>query len=642
MKGFAFSVEIFSPILLLIVATSQAAIGVHLEGNVFLPEHKVLEVIAPEPEDSTLEALNAWREDAEYFVADLYRASGFFEIQVKVGLKNNREASKQLEAEVAIVEGPRYKFDSVRVIISDRVAKQAGGESLLPQALLIDLNDFSAQLGKPFQDDAMLKDRRLLLRRYGDAGYVRAEVDDKIEIRKATQTVAVDYLVDPSYPVIFDTLVIRNTCAPPAVNASGITQDQIIRDLVPYMRGDTVRISMSDKLIEKLQYTGAFNYMRFKDSMQTDSSHRSVLYLYAEEHVPGNARSSVFYETQYGAGVSGDLRHSNLAGTLKEARTGASLAQSRQNFYAGFGSPLIFEQMIRFDDDADISWYQDKIFHKYQGMFGGDFRAANSMRLTFPLAYWLRFVTNAELEAKSRMLGGGLRERDLNLNFIETGFISFLDQQLEPTRGIRLALTWGNGGPLVKGNIFDLTEFRHNWLEVQTAQYYYVPGQKQIKFATRLDGGRFFGEGASNSERFFLGGSRSVRSYDFQSLCLEKSLNTASGGPGACVGQNQSLAYYLASAEVRFEPFAFGFISPRSFWHHLIPIQIVPFIDYANVWDVRGNFDLDEPNYLRTSGLGYARGLGIRYPLLGIFNLRMDFVQGSGPEHFWLDLAQAF
>lgn len=618
-------------VLLYCATLAHAGIDIHLSGNAFLDDHKILESIAMDPEEYDEDGLRSWREDAEFYIADLYRGVGYFDIQVKTALQKKSPDSKNWDAEVTIVEGSRYLYDSVRVVAPPAKAR--------PE----DPDDLEAKAGKPYQGEALLKDRRFLLRLYGDAGYVRVEVDDKVAVHSATKTVSVDYLVDPSYPVVFDTLVLRTTRAPPADTAAGITREKLLRDLVPYQRGDTVRISKSDKLIEKLQYTGAFNYVRFTDSLHTDTSRGSSLYLYAEEHVPGNAHSSIFYETQYGLGISADARHSNVAGTLHEVRTGASLAQFRQNMYAGYGSPLTFGYLIRFDDDADVNWYQDKTLHDHQGMFGGDFRSANSSRLTFPLAYWIRLVANAELEAKSRMLGAGLRERDLNLNFIQSAFFTFLNQQMDPTRGVRVALTWGNGGPLVKGNTFDLTEFRHNWIEAQTAQYYYLPALRQVKLATRLDGGKFFGEGGSNSERFFLGGSRSVRSYDFQSLCLEKTPgDDGTGADGACVGQNQSLAYYLASGEVRIEPFDFGSISPKSLWHHLIPIQIVPFVDYANVWDTRGNSPLDAPGNIRTSGEGYAYGLGIRYPLLGIFNLRMDFARGSGTHIFWLDLAQAF
>ncbi|MDB5049391.1 MAG: surface antigen, partial [Fibrobacteres bacterium] len=447
-----------------------------------------------------------------------------------------------------------------------------------------------------------------------------------------------DYLVEPSYPVLFDTLIFRNQRAAPADSLLGITRDDLLRSLVKYHKDDTVRISDNDRLIEKLQYTGDYNFVRLKDSLLPD--HGSALILQMEERIPGNMRTSTFYETYSGFGVSADLRHNNFAGDMDEVRAGLSLATLRQTLYAGFGSPLILGYLIRFDNDFSVNFYQTQdILNPQakpgQGMFGGDFLAVNSTRLTWPWSYWLRLVSDAELEATSRVITLDSLERDLSLNFIQTAFLTFVNQPMDPTRGVRFAFTWGNGGPLQRRDVWRFAEFRHNWFEAQTAQYFYLPALSMIKLATRLDGGRFFGEGGANSQRFFLGGSRSVRSYLFQTLCPEQSSGDV------CTGQDETLAYFLTSAELRLEPF--WFIRQQSKLKHFIPLQVVPFTDFGKVWDVPRGFFLHEPDGSLPPGQGYAAGLGLRYPLLGIFNLRLDWaLWRSGPKMFWLDLAQAF
>lgn len=649
---------------------ARAGIHVRLQGNDGIGKRKLLEVIDPDPEDYSRDGLRVWREDAEYYLLDLYHANGYFEARIQATLVQRDGKPEDWDARIEIGEGPRYAFGPVTV----RAARLGRAEAVEPQpapdssadstaagvprnatgittgngagpdqdgagAVLVgpgvDSSELEARPGKPFRQDALLADRRTLMRRYGDAGFMRVEADDRIDVRAASRTVAVEYLLDPGQPVLFDTLVVRNMRAPPQDSLAGLTLPDIFRDLAPYARGDTVRMSPNDKLVEKLQYTGAFNYVRIKDSLRSGADGRSTLYLYSEEHVPGSLRSSLFYETQYGPGFSMDGRHGNLAGTLNEARAGLFLANKRQTVYMGYGSPLTLGALIRFDEDMDFNWYQDdpKV-HAGKGPFEGDFRWTNSARLTWPLRYWLRLVSDAQLEAKSRLVGAEARERDLSLNFLQTAFLNFVDREMDPTRGLRFAFTWGNGGPLQKNNVFRFAEYRHNWFEARTSQYYPVPGLRMLKLATRLDGGRFFGQGGANSERFFLGGSRSVRSYDFQNLCPMGPADTV------CVAQDSSLAYVQAGAEVRAEPF--WFLNPRGHLHWFSPLQIVPFLDFGKVWDVRHPVRFTWTGK-PPSGEGYALGLGLRYPLLGIFNLRTDFVlKGSGGKGFWLDLAQAF
>lgn len=662
----------------------RAEIKISFQGNSGLGKRKLIEVINPEPGEYNKEGLQSWREDAEFYLLDLYRSYGYFDVAVRADMSPRGKDPRDWDAVFAIQEGPRYVYDTVSVLgarirqageprLPSTRDSAAGPTSAVTRASpepgaapvtvdtsptplplnprppapdtgtvplngpAIDTSELEARPGKPFRQDALLTDRRYLLRRYGDAGFVRVEADDRIDIRKATKTVKVDYLIDPGEPVIFDTLELRDMRAPPQDTLQGLTREALFRHLVPYVRGDTMRMSSNDKLVEKLQYTGAFNYVRIKDSLRSGTGGRSTMYLYAEEHVPGTLRSSVFYETEYGPGFSVDGRHSNIAGTLNELRSGFSFANERQTIYAGFGSPLIMGTLVRFDEDVDLNWYQDQpSVHFNQGPFGGDFVWTNSSRLSWPYSYWLRLVADAELEAKSRMIGADTRERDLSLNFIQTAFATFVDQPMDPTRGVRLAFTWGNGGALQRNDVFRFAEYRHNWIEAKTSHYYPMPGSlRMFKPATRLDGGRFFGQGGPNSDRFFLGGSRSVRSYGFQNLCPMGPADTV------CVAQDSILAYAQAGAELRVEPF--WFFNPRGHWHNLTPLQIVPFLDFGKVWDVRHATRFTWKGSRPPSGEGYASGLGVRYPLLGIFNLRMDFVlKGSGGHFFWLDLAQAF
>ncbi len=610
-----------------------------IHGNDFFSKGKVKDHLAPFPQfekdENDSEAIQNWKDDAAYNLSEFYRKDGFFEIQIQLEIKNKDQKLNQYEVKIEIIEGPHYRFGEV-IICGDSLCHSPLGPNISSKEL-------NAESGMPYQSEALLKDRQFILRKFGDAGFIKAELNDRIEIKPMTKSVDIKYFVTPYYPIIFDTLILHNKRAKTSEseadstgNNSGLTSEALLRSLVPYKRGDTVRISETDRIIGNLQYTGAFNYIRFKDKLLSDSTQRSALFLETEEHIPGNVHGSLFYETQYGPGISIDIKHSNVYGTLTEWRTGSFFALSRQNLYLGYGSPLNFGYRIRFDNDADLKWYQDPIINSTQGPFGGDFRAANSTRLTFPVAYWLRLVSGAELEALSGKANAGKRERDLNLNFIQTAFFSFLNQPMDPTRGLRFAFTYGNGGPLFGANQLDITEDRRNWIEMQSAQYYFFPSFPQLKFATRFDAGRFFQKGESNSDRFFLGGSRSVRSFNFNSLCLEKDLS------GNCTAKELALAYYLASGELRMEPFNFSFIQANRFSKYLINLQIVPFMDYAQVWNTLQPFELDDPGNIQYSGKGYSYGIGFRYPVLGIFKLRVDFATGNGPKPFWIDLAQAF
>jgi outer membrane protein assembly factor BamA len=308
--------------------------------------------------------------------------------------------------------------------------------------------------------------------------------------------------------------------------------------------------------------------------------------------------------------------------------------------------------LLRFDNDLEFDWYQISEIHEQRNTppFEGDFEGSNTTKLSRSFADWLRMVSSAELLAKRRLVSpedeqdesnaqplphvdGVAVDKGLNLNFITTGFSSFLDARVNPRRGARWALTWGNGGPLGFSGIQPQLAARHNWIELQSAYYY--PLLKPLISAARLDGGRFFGTGGINSDRFFLGGPRNVRAFGFRELCPSEEFGQV------CSGEDLVPAYYLASLEFRFTPLGFRQISEESPLSWFQPVQLVPFVDYGKVWNLR------EPFGQQPHGQGTAYGLGFRYPVFDIFQVRLDFawgVTGAGNEAFaWIiDLAQAF
>jgi len=74
------------------------------------------------------------------------------------------------------------------------------------------------------------------------------------------------YRVNRGRAVVFDTLLVKARRMAPMDSLEGLTRESLLRDLIPYHRGDTLRIDQNDKVIEKLQSTGIFNSVRLEDS----------------------------------------------------------------------------------------------------------------------------------------------------------------------------------------------------------------------------------------------------------------------------------------------------------------------------------------------------------------------------------------
>lgn len=610
--------------LLLVSSFPGAARGevdLQVEGNDNLSRRKLEAALdLPErPLDMDASDWEVWEEDAVGLLSDLYLETGYFDAAFRFEHGDTAAGGKDKDFPIKILvrEGVRYRFGRVDVI------PDSGG------APAVDPDDLKCRPGREFEQPLVFRDRLALLNLYGDAGFLHAKVSESLVPDTLAKAVNLAFHVETGPAVVFDTVIIRNRREGDTTGARGVTRQRLLRALVDLRRGDTVSQGGIGSFEKKLRSTRVFNTLRVRDSLLANG--RSALILSTEERVPGEMDFSVFYETEYGAGFGVNWVHGNMFGMLHEGRLGGSIAQKRQNGYLGYASPLFFGTGFRFDNDLETNWYQDSRLQEDARPFEGDFDIINNSRISRILTSWSRFVTSAELRGLDYRSTPTEKTRDFTLNFINSMYFGFVDNFANPSRGVRWAFTWGNGGQVFrKGEIQAPTTGRHNWLEGESAVYW--PVTDRFKLALRLDGGRFFDPGGSNSDRFFLGGPRSVRSFGWRDLCPDKDDST-----GICRQEGIEPAYVLTSLELRTSPFSPAFINPDGKLRHLLGVQVVPFIDYGNVWQVGEN--------LTPEGEGKAYGLGLRYSLMSIFNLRLD-VATDGPEfHNWqwiLDLAQAF
>ncbi len=600
------------------------------EGNIHLARKKMDAVLsAPEnPKGMSREDWDDWVDETASAITDLYGEIGYLDAAVKVDAPGWDSAkAEDNRVRIHVREGDRYRFGSVAILTPDHSPS------------VLDPGRLQSRNGKPFEKDVVFRDRREILNAYGNAGFLHAKSSETISPDTAAKLVNLEFRVEPGPAVVFDTLMIRNLREGDSTGARGVTSTRLLKALLGMHAGDTVSLSNTGSFERKLKSTRAFNYVRLRDSLLADKDNGSALILATEERVPGEADASIFFETQYGGGIATNWSHGNMLGQLHEGRLGGSWAQRKQSVYAGYASPLFFGTSLRFDNDLVANWYQDSELQKTAGSYEGDFDVTNASKISRAFTSWSRGVSSTELAGQSERVPAEIAgktdsivtERAFNLNFINSAYFSFLDDAVSPTRGVRWSLTWGNGGSFSNANRIDVpVSSRHNWLEGESSFYY--PLMERLKLAFRLDGGRFYGDGGLNSERFFLGGPRSVRSYGWRKVCPERNDNT-----NVCTKLGLEPAYFLTSFEIRSSPFSSAFLNPDGRWKWLLSVQVVPFMDYGNVWEVGKPVTQD--------GVGRAFGLGLRYSLLSIFNIRLDYaVDGWQREHSaWvIDLAQAF
>ncbi len=572
-------------------------------------------------------SLKYWKDGILDEILSYYESLGFFEVSAYIkiiskstGIELQSNSKLKLsslgswQTLIVVVEGPRYSFGNVTISTLD------------DSDPLVQLADLKSQDGKNFSFQIAQEDKEFIDKKYGEKGYAKRKVQIEFDVSDSLNKVDVSFEVDPSYLIIFDTLIIDNRRESRGKKVNGVTRQGFMRNLLPFERGDTLNLSEANSFKKKLKSTKSFNYVRIRDSLLIDKEMRSAIIVRTEERIPGSLGGNVFWETEDGFGMGTYWSHKNILGRFYHGMGKLRLAQRRQKITLGLGNPLLFGSSIKSQNELDLVWRQE--IRPEESPF--DALLSSSLIWIFN-SHWSAF---SKLELVSTT--NNTRERVLDLNWINSLKMSYVDDVINPRRGVQLKWIHGNGGPLLDANEeFRLAEIRHNWFEMNSS--FYFPMLSNYILALRLDGGSFLGKGWTNSRRFYLGGNSSIRNKDAGELCPERTLNEDSGL--LLCREDLTPIYYLTSLEIRAIPFYHKKFSKISFWRHFKYMQFVPFVDYGRIWDKSSSQNED--------GKGFDLGLGVRVPIL-LFDLRFDYAVGwdKGPDfsdnRIVVDLAQAF
>lgn len=568
-------------LILLALAIGTAFSGTHFElvqtGQGKLTRRQAEKLAVPPDTLARMgsDAQRAWSETAQLALQQEARGQGYLSASVNLEIQDLDSSRNRVSVKATLLWGPVYTFATPRFLLEN-------------SSLALDTAALAIQAGSVFQQDAIALTIQQISEFYMSHGYLQITCLPALDIDTAQHLVRTAFDIRPGKLILFGGMKIEGL---------HLTRRDIVRGLWNANFTDTVRPQTIQSFNQKLYQTKLFSNVKIIPRPYPTDSSLSLIEVNVRERIPGSVDGLVAYEPVYGASLEGIVRHRNVWGTLNELSFTGKLAQRDQLLQLGYGTPLLFGSDASMDYTLSLEQVSAQLADTTASRL---LSLSNKGTFTYPIRSWTTSWLTLVTARNSYYYPGGSNRVDYAYS-VELGQdFGWKNDATDPTKGWSVSGEIGNGGEIG----FDTT---YTW--VSAANRAWIPLWGPFLTAFALDGGRFLNSTTlDGAAKFWQGGGRSVRSYDYHSLRV-----TSDGALRP--------RFLRASAELRVN-------LPWSF-------QAVWFNDWARLWNE------GQPSHLlETTGMPWGYGVGLRYKI-SLLSLRLDYALGRGSERFAFDLSQA-
>ena len=527
----------------------------------------------------------------------IYQSEGFLNAEISLNPLDIDDKKQTVKISIQVEEGEPVVVDTV-AILENEAMQDLNLDSLRTKTF----REMELLQGKRFRDELIEQDLQVIENAFRNLGYAYVEVNYDLEFKPEAFKTSIYYTVEPG-PVSY--------FGPTRVEGNKHVAEDFVRKQLMYSEGDLYNRSLLSETRENLYFLELFRIVSVLP--QTDKATQKSpipVKLFIEEAPRMSTRFGVGYGTEDKFRTFLDLNYRGFLGTARRIRL--YLKHSALEPYY-----------------ASLKWTQPQFLSKKSTVSINPFISRNSepgyetrtFGLNLPLTYRFNsrlnstatyYLENVEQQVEAGDVELPDREDD-KFAYNKSGILlsTVFDNskpKFSPEQGVKLSLGVKLNG-YVFGGDFNYTRL---WGDVR---HYQEIGDWVL--ALRLMAGSISSPDSAGfvpvEDRFYSGGSNSVRGWNRSELGPKRESGTPLGGKSIIEG-NIELRYPL-------------------FWR----LSGVVFLEGGNVWRESYTYQLNN--------LGYATGAGLRVET-PIGPIRLDlgvpvWNEKRSPQ-FFISVGQAF
>lgn len=530
-------------------------------------------------------------------IIDAYGNEGHLESQIVSTDINYAPSGKRMALDIAVAEGPQYKVDTLDI----------ANNVVFDDDELVKIVE--VRPGDVHNKGQVTEDAGLIEKGYQDAGYINAAVTPQVTLDREQHTTHVVHKVqEQDLKYINEIEITGNT----------VTRDDVIRRqllISPSERYDGTAVRLSE---QRLQATRYFDAVRITLHDLEDYDQYSDLLVDVEEGKTNNFNFGAGFSSDEGVSGFAELKFTNFdignwprfSGGGQIFSTRIQLGETSSRYSISFTDPEIFGQPLAFGFDIFDESYKYRQQSDYtEDTRGGQIRFGKMLSPFLTVRTSFRYVDvdysdfgykwlytplwRREMEPSTTIANMWSIERDSTFNSADAATGS---------RHVLAGTIGGFGGD----NEFLKLEHESKW-------FFPLRKDNRLVLSYRTSEGVVVPYGNSDwvpmSERFFAGGSSTVRGYQSRDIGPRARRMWLFDDEKEPIGGELRL---LNNIELRYK---------------LTDIfRLYTFVDAGGVWKETGDFDL--------GGMKYSAGIGFGADVPRLGPVRVDYAVPINPEDY--------
>ncbi|MBW2120969.1 MAG: outer membrane protein assembly factor BamA [Deltaproteobacteria bacterium] len=418
-----------------------------------------------------------------------YYDEGYLQVKVEKPQVIVGRKGKAITVQITIHEGSQFKTGTI----------DFEGDILTTKEDLFKL--LKTKTGTVYRNVQVQQDMLKLTDLYADQGYANVEIRPLVRLDQETNTVNLTFKIDKGKKVYFERITIVG---------NDKTRDKVIRRELRFGEGDLYTSTGMKRSRQRLKMTGYFKDVEFATSKGSRDD-KLDLQIKVEEAPTGSVSAGVGYSIKDQFVIQGSIAERNLFGLGYKFILDGSIGGQTGRFRVGFtdpwflGYPVLAGVDVYSSEDTFLTSYSTKI-RSVRFRLGKDLGEYLRGRVTYTFE-------NVDVFDVAEDAPRFIKEQEGVRDSSILGFTLSMDKRDDfyfPTKGGIYRLEMANSGGFLGGN----TNF---YRTVGEFQQYYPLLWKFIAHGRILLGliNGYGGDDVPIWERFFVGGIRTIRGFDY-------------------------------------------------------------------------------------------------------------------------------